>query len=129
MIHSAIEFVKPAGKLILITPNSQSFTRHIFGRYWIHSEHPRHLILFNTHNIKILFKKEKISHLNLRTSPGNAQFSALYSAEILQKGFYHLNRRTSVLSNILAGILQMFALIYWQKNQNSGDELIVKVTR
>lgn len=129
MVEQALQLVKPGGKLILITPNAQSMTRKIFGRYWYPLEHPRHLILYNSVNIQTLFENQQHTVFQARTSPGNAQFFSLFSAEILQKGTYHLNHRTLPLSNILAGVIQMIALFYWKKNTNSGDELIVKVTR
>jgi SAM-dependent methyltransferase len=39
--------LKPGGRLVVLTPNTDSLARKLFGRWWFAWETPRHLILFS----------------------------------------------------------------------------------
>jgi SAM-dependent methyltransferase len=45
------------GLLIFTTPNFDSFDRHIFGKYWVGYELPRHFYVFSIQSIKFLLQK------------------------------------------------------------------------
>ncbi len=127
MIQQILKYLKPNGVIVLITPNSNSIIRKLFGRFWIHTEHPRHLILFNKKNFSSIVPDSLKNYVSVETTPGNAQFTALYSFEIWLRGFYNLQNKTYFISNIVAGFLQLLALIVWWFDKSSGEELIMKV--
>jgi 2-polyprenyl-3-methyl-5-hydroxy-6-metoxy-1,4-benzoquinol methylase len=54
VIAEIARLLKPSGKLLLRTPNSQSLGRAWFGRYWFANDVPRHLILFSPKNMNML---------------------------------------------------------------------------
>ena len=127
MVQQILKYLKPNGVIVLITPNSNSFIRKLFGRFWIHTEHPRHLILFNPKNFLSIVPEALKNYTTVETTPGNAQFTALYSFEIWLRGYYNLQNKTYFISNIVAGFLQLLALIVWWFDKSSGEELIMKV--
>lgn len=49
-----VRLLKPGGKVLLRTPNSQSLGRAWFGRYWFANDVPRHLILFSVKNMNMV---------------------------------------------------------------------------
>jgi len=53
-IHSCL---KPGGFLFLSTPNMKGVFAKLMGRYWYPLDTPRHLQLFNPHNLRILLEQ------------------------------------------------------------------------
>lgn len=57
MIVEIVRLLKPGGKVLVRTPNSQSLGRAWFGRYWFANDVPRHLILFSIKNMNTVALK------------------------------------------------------------------------
>jgi len=49
--------LKPGGKLIISTPNADSWDAYFFGRYWIGLDFPRHLYVFSPGTLGRLLKR------------------------------------------------------------------------
>lgn len=62
------------GVLRIQTPNSGSLTAKLFGPFWFGLECPRHVMIFNTYNIRLYLEKEGFHILSLRTIENNADF-------------------------------------------------------
>lgn len=60
--------LKPGGKLIIETPNSQALGRTLFGVNWYANDVPRHLILFSPDTLKKLAEKYGLNNSNQRLS-------------------------------------------------------------
>lgn len=58
--------LKPGGRLVIETPNSDALGRQWLGANWFANEVPRHLILFNTKNIDKLANSFGLSRISLR---------------------------------------------------------------
>lgn len=52
--------LKPGGKLIISTPNADSWDAHLFGRYWIGLDFPRHLYVFSSKTLSRLLKRANL---------------------------------------------------------------------
>lgn len=63
--------LKPGGQFILETPNSGSLGRRWLGTNWFANEVPRHLILYNRHNLLLLAQNNclRCEYIHLDTSP------------------------------------------------------------
>jgi len=63
--------LKPGGRLLIQTPNSDSLGRAIFRTYWYADDAPRHLILFNRKNLNLLAGSHGLvpMHSMLLTTP------------------------------------------------------------
>ena len=68
-----VRILKPSGKLIVETPNSQALGRTLFGANWYANDVPRHVILFSPDTLKKLAEQYglKKGSLRLTTSPKN----------------------------------------------------------
>jgi len=60
-LRKAYEVLKPGGHLIIAIPNPDSLSRHIFGRYWMGWELPRHLFLFPVRTLEQAVKQAGFS--------------------------------------------------------------------
>lgn len=50
-------YLKPGGVLVVCTPNSSSWERSVFGKYWAGWEVPRHFYIYGQENISRLLKE------------------------------------------------------------------------
>lgn len=66
------ELLRPAGRLIMVTPNISSVGHRIFGRYWRGLEPPRHLFLFNSDSLKSLCRRVGFARVLIGTSSGGS---------------------------------------------------------
>jgi 2-polyprenyl-3-methyl-5-hydroxy-6-metoxy-1,4-benzoquinol methylase len=72
------EFLRPAGRLILVTPNISSIGHRIFGRYWRGLEPPRHLFLFNPGAIEAMCRGADFDGVLVGTSAGGSHCRAMF---------------------------------------------------
>jgi 2-polyprenyl-3-methyl-5-hydroxy-6-metoxy-1,4-benzoquinol methylase len=49
--------LRPGGRLLVATPNAQSWGHRLYGADWYHLDPPRHLYLFNLRNLRTLFAR------------------------------------------------------------------------
>lgn len=64
--------LKPAGRLVVITPNIRSLGSRLFGRAWRGLEPPRHLFLFSSSALKLTAERAGIEILDLHTTARTA---------------------------------------------------------
>ena len=57
LLSECMRILKPYGVLWMETPNSKSFGRTIYGKYWRGLEPPRHIVLFNHSSLELLLTK------------------------------------------------------------------------
>ncbi len=57
LVATCRRWLKPGGRLIVVTPNSSSLGRRWFGRNWFAWEVPRHLSIFSPHLLALTTKK------------------------------------------------------------------------
>ncbi len=65
--------LKPGGKLVLLTPNTQSWGHKRFGECWLPLEQPRHFILFSPRTLETTLKRAGFSIDLLCTTARNAR--------------------------------------------------------
>jgi 2-polyprenyl-3-methyl-5-hydroxy-6-metoxy-1,4-benzoquinol methylase len=70
-IAELFRVLKPDGKLLIETPNSEALGRKYLGVKWFANEVPRHLILFSINNLTTLASKHGLKRFSYRyhTSP------------------------------------------------------------
>jgi 2-polyprenyl-3-methyl-5-hydroxy-6-metoxy-1,4-benzoquinol methylase len=74
LIAQAFTLLKPGGALIVITPNSQSWGHHHFGRDWRGLEPPRHLFVFSSANVSRLARDLTDAAISVRTTARGAHY-------------------------------------------------------
>jgi SAM-dependent methyltransferase len=56
-LRKAYDVLKPGGHMIVALPNPDSLSRHIFGKYWMGWDLPRHLFLYPIRTFEEITKK------------------------------------------------------------------------
>jgi 2-polyprenyl-3-methyl-5-hydroxy-6-metoxy-1,4-benzoquinol methylase len=54
-LRSMVRFLKPGGRLVIVTPNADSLGHRFFGRDFYSLDPPRHLVLFTPRALRRLF--------------------------------------------------------------------------
>ncbi|MDA8153959.1 MAG: class I SAM-dependent methyltransferase [Acidithiobacillus sp.] len=72
--------LKPGGLVWIATPNMDSFGHNRYRRYWRGIESPRHLVLFNRTNIKMLL--EACGFVNIIDKPCHPQTFWFYKTSL-----------------------------------------------
>lgn len=66
MLQAAFQLLKKNGLIVITTPNYDSFSRKLFGRFWIGYRHREHLYFFTPKTIKAMLEKAGFSDIVIR---------------------------------------------------------------
>lgn len=69
--------LKPGGRIVVVTPNTESLGRRRLGAAWIGLDPPRHLHLFSCATMRRLAVRAGLTVLGVRSSVRNAEFAWL----------------------------------------------------
>lgn len=109
------------GRIIIRTPNNESFLRGLFKENWRGWETPRHLQVFNTKSIKVL--SDKIDNLKLHSiSTSNLMFTGIFN-ESFHSSFYRHTVAGKVLRKLMTTICYPVSLAINLLAENKGEEL------
>lgn len=135
-VHDPIELLlecarllRPGGRLVLVTPNAESYGHMRFGSDWLALEPPRHLHLFAAANMRSLLGKAGFVNINLRTSMAHAGSVFRGSIDIRGSGRHMMSdvpRAYSAVLEIGHLIRARFAQL---RRASAGEELIVRAYR
>ncbi len=105
LLEKSRRFLKPGGRLVVITPNLESFAHQHFGPVWRGLEPPRHLHLFSLRTLSTAVLTAGFSGISsLRTSVGNAQVFAQGSLAVKNEGQVSGVRSIWPLANFTASV-------------------------
>lgn len=65
-LREVYNLLKPGGLLFITTPNLNSLSQKLMGRYWYHYKKGEHLIYFNSDNIALLLKKSGFKNIQVK---------------------------------------------------------------
>jgi SAM-dependent methyltransferase len=74
--------LRPGGRLVMITPNSESLGQKLFGRNWRGLEPPRHLYVYNSRALQGLCRHAGFARLQVGSSPGGGAGFELFAASM-----------------------------------------------
>lgn len=91
--------LKKYGELILGTPNVNSITARLFGKYWLNLDSPRHIFLFAPNTLRKLLVKEKYDITSVDFCSGGGIVGSIGYAlsELLKKKINLVNNMWLVL--------------------------------
>lgn len=119
-IKTLSQFLKENGRIVVRTPNSNSFLAKIFRSNWRGWETPRHLNIFNNRNISAIFKNMEIE----KSSTSNLMFSGIFN-ESFHSSFFRNNIIGKIIRKLLFVIILPVALLFNYISSTSGEELCV----
>lgn len=74
--------LKPAGRLVVITPNLDSLGHQTFQEHWRGLEPPRHLFMFTPTTLRSLARREGFQKISAFSAPGAVETMFAGSAEV-----------------------------------------------
>jgi SAM-dependent methyltransferase len=127
MLRECKRILRPRGRIVVVTPNTQSLGHEIFTKDWLGLDQPRHLMIFSPNSISWCAREAGISDFQVLTSPANADTVFAVS--------YSLVKRKHVRLDNTAGpeFGRAFKAILWQhreawrmaKKPLIGEELVL----
>lgn len=127
MIRQCYELLNPGGKLVLITPNVQSFSHKLLGKAWLPLDPPRHLTLFNMKSLSKIMKASGFdaeSGSSIRFSDG----SFVASLSIALTGQAKMNEYSRAVS-WFAKVYQFLHFLAYSFSKKLGEELVMIGTK
>jgi len=121
--------LKDGGKLIVVTPNIESYGRRHFGQAWRGLEPPRHLYLFSPRTLLAAAVKAGIAGGHCETSAANAEIVAAGSYDILAGGHHCLGMTSRFSHRIRAFLFQWRAWFAWLLSPGSGEECVLRAKK
>jgi SAM-dependent methyltransferase len=67
MLMKAAAMLKKGGRLIVVVPNADSLSRHVFGEHWANWDVPRHLFHFSGDTLKSVCEKAGLQTMAIET--------------------------------------------------------------
>jgi len=125
LLRESYRILKPKGKMVIYTPNSDSFGQRYYKREWRGFEPPRHLFVFNLSSLKMLVENIGFSDVESK--------STFAGATILMDS-YDLSKKRNSSNSSYVRSLQLFLLGYveWfivKLNKARGEGMRIEATK
>jgi len=104
------QILKPGGLLMISTPNIESWTSQVFGKYWAGWETPRHYHVYSPQLLSSLLKKTGFNPSKLSSFTGNFGSSLLSFQFLLNEKIKNPHSRQRVI--MLFGLVPSRLLTY-----------------
>jgi SAM-dependent methyltransferase len=121
--------LKPGGKLVVVTPNIESFGHGYFGADWRGMEPPRHIHIYSCKALQKAAKQSGFSQYSVFTTMANAQTIAAGSFDIQHNGQRVIGFYTKLYRHITSVVFQLWAAIVYIGTKESGEECVLKAIK
>lgn len=125
LIEKCYDLLSSQGRVVILTPNSQSLLHRIFKRDWKALEPPRHLHIFNTNNLAELAKKAGFKTITIKTITRDANGIFMGSMCLTRHQKYSPMVKVSILTKAGAFIFQLIESVVHIFNRKIGEELVL----
>lgn len=125
------QVLRPRGRVVLKTPNAESFGLRRYGRAWRGLEPPRHLHIFTRPALETCARRAGFEGCTSFTTSAGADNILVASRLLARKGSFRLrelSRMEAVEFRVLRPLLALQAKIAWLLDRTSGEELCAVLT-
>jgi 2-polyprenyl-3-methyl-5-hydroxy-6-metoxy-1,4-benzoquinol methylase len=130
-VHDPLELVrecrrvlKPGGRLVILTPNVDSWGHRQFQSAWLFLDPPRHLHLFNQATLRGLAVKASLEPLVARTSARTSGRMVIGSREIAKYGRHDLRKPLSGYVRFVSEAVEFAEGFYRRLDSSVGEEIV-----
>lgn len=125
LIRECMRVLKPGGKLVLATPNIESFGHEVFKSDWSHLDVPRHLQLFTMKTLHECAVKAGFQSVDVWCPPGYAE--GAFPASIQRKDKINGGARSEASKCLEASALKLRAYYRYfvKKEEKTGEEIFL----
>lgn len=125
VVKEAWRLLRPGGRLVMVTPNSQSFGHSFYGADWMHLDPPRHLHLFNRITLQRLAHRAGFEKVEAFTSIRDAYGMFIGSRAIQRQGAYVMGSPQSLGVRLWARAMELAEFLASGIRPNIGEEVVV----
>lgn len=125
LFNECYRLLAPGGKILVVTPNINSWGHRTFGRNWRGLEPPRHIHLFSQQTLKQCAQSCGFTGIETSTSAINAIVPLLGSLNIRDIGKHQVGGKRTILSGAKALLMQYYELLLMIFDRDLGEELIM----
>lgn len=122
VLQECYRILKPGGRLVMVTPNTDSWGHRLFGRHWRGLEPPRHLHIFNIEALRHLLRQTRFVRCNVVSTLRDAN-SMLATSIMLKRRKVGTVNQTSLPVSVIAKILQAMEYMAFRLGKQPGEEL------
>ncbi|MBP2688018.1 MAG: putative S-adenosylmethionine-dependent methyltransferase [Deltaproteobacteria bacterium] len=127
MIRECFRLLRPGGRLVLVTPNSNSMGHREFGSCWRGLEPPRHLHLFTMRTLAECATRAGFLSVDTWTLPTNSEGMLLESFDIRERttGI----RKWEYLKWAATSSLKFREYLLTKNNKEGGEEVVLVASK
>ncbi len=118
-------FLKPGGRIVVVTPNIESLGHRRFGVRWWGLDPPRHLHVFSARALAAAARRAGFVRLGVRTTAVMAEWVARMSLDLAARGTPQAGRPPTALQALR---FQLRASLWHAVRPTSGEEIILTAT-
>lgn len=122
ILRECHRILKPGGRLVMVTPNSDGLGHRLFGANWRGLEPPRHLHIFNVKTLTRLLDKEMFIESEVRSTVRDANGMLAYSM-LLRRGISRHGTKIPLFMHVVAKLLQAFEYLALGLGKQIGEEI------
>jgi 2-polyprenyl-3-methyl-5-hydroxy-6-metoxy-1,4-benzoquinol methylase len=136
LLKECHRIVKPGGRVIVITPNIESWGCSKFQENWRGLEPPRHIHIFSPRTMNKTAKLAGLQAVSVTTTPANADYMIAASINLMNlntliwRNIYEVNKSNfgflkQIVRNAKSLIYQLREYRLWKKDPNVGEEVVL----
>lgn len=125
ILAECLRILRPGGRLVLITPNTDALSLSLFGSNWMHLDPPRHLHLFNREGLAQLVSEIGFGETESRTVPRDAKGNYAVTMTIRRHGHWRPGTRLPLTTRLAGRLLELAEWLVMKLYPHMGTELVV----
>ena len=129
VLRTCWRLLKPGGRVVLSTPNVESFGHRVYGRNWVSLDPPRHLVIHSRRSLANLLRAAGFAEASIRSVPVNCELTTLNSRDLRYLGWTDMATAPRLDRELVPVAMQVAAMLLHRVFPGSGEEWLALATK